>query len=177
VRRHRAAARAVVGVFALASLLLLVAAVRWATAAPRSFSDLAAETVGRAAPSGAPDPTLLMALWIGVAFLALGAIYFRRAMFAPLRLRAVGGLRGHGGLLMTLYKTTVAVALIGASVALIGFASSLMTGLLGDMLRAWLIAAAVLAYAYPRLGAWRRVVESADEAGAGAEPAAKGTFA
>lgn len=178
VRRHRAAVRTVAGVFALASLLLLVAAVRWATGAePRSFSDLAAETVGRAAPAASPDPTLLMALWLGVAFLALGAIYFRRARFAPLRLRAVAGLRGPEGLLKTLYKTTAAVALIGASVALIGFASSLMTGLLGDMLRAWLIAAVVLAYAYPRLGAWRRVVESADEAGAGPEPAAKGTFA
>jgi len=174
-RRHRAAVRVVGGVFALASLLLLVAAVRWATAAPRTFSDLAAETVGRAAPEASPDPTLLIALWLGVIFLALGAIYFRRAKFSPLRLQAVAGLRGRAGLLHTLQKTTVLVTLIGAVIAVIGFASSLMTGLLGDMLRAWLIASVVLAYAYPRRAAWRRVVEAADDAGA--DRAAKGTFA
>lgn len=176
-RRHRAAVRAVVGVFALSSLLLVVAAVRWATAAPRTFGELAAETIGRAAPETTPDPTLMITMWLGAAFLALGAIYFRRAKFSPLRLQAVGGLRGAAGLLATLYKTTVLVAVMGAAVAVIGFASSLMTGLVGDMLRAWLIAAAVLAYAYPRRAGWRRVVEAADGAGAEARPAAKGTFA
>ena len=177
VRRHRAAVRAVAGVFALSSLLLIVAAVRWAAAAPRTFSDLAAETVGRAAPEATPDPTLMIVMWLGVAFLGLGAIYFRRAKFSPLRLQAVAGLRGASGLLATLHKTTLLVALMGAAIAAIGFASALMTGLVGDMLRAWLIAAVVLAYAYPRRAGWRRVVEAADGAGAAARPAAKGTFA
>ncbi|HEV3468781.1 MAG TPA: hypothetical protein VG148_05630 [Pyrinomonadaceae bacterium] len=176
-RRYSAAVRAVASAFALSSLLLVVAAVRWAGARPRTFKDLADETLGRAAPDAAPDPVLLMSLWIGVAFLGLGAIYFRRARFSPLRLQAVAGLAGAGGLLETLQKTTALVALVGAAIAVIGFASSLLTGLLGDMLRAWLISAVVLAYAYPRLPAWRRVVEAADDAGAEAGPAAKGTFA
>jgi len=177
VRRHRAAVRAVAGIFGLSSLLLLVAAVRWAAAAPRTFGDLVDETLGRAAPEAAPDPVLLMTMWLGVAFLGLGAIYFRRAKFSAVRLQAVAGLRGAAGLLETLHRTTVRVALMGAAVAALGFASSMMTGLCGDMLRAWLIAAVVLGYAYPRRGAWRRVVEATAGPGAEAEPAAKGTFA
>lgn len=177
VRRHRAAVRAVAGALGLASLLLLVAAVRWAATGPRTLGDLLAETLGQVAPERSPDPVLLMSLWFGVAFLALGAIYYRRAKFAPVRLQAVAGLRGAAGLLATLQQTTVRVALIGGAVAVLGFVSSLLTGLFGDMLRAWLIAVAVLAYAYPRRGAWRRVLAAADDADLDAEPAAKGTFA
>ena len=177
VRRHRAATKVVAGVFALSTLLLVVAAVRWLAAGGRTFKDLADETLGRVSPERAHDPVVLMTMWLVVAFIALGAIYFRRARFAPVRLQAIAGLRGAGGLLETLQKTTAQVALMGAAVAVIGFVSSLLTGLLGDMLRGWLISAVVLAYAYPRLGAWRRVVEAADEVGVEADPAAKGTLA
>ena len=179
VRRHRAAVRAVAGALGLASLLLFVAAVRWISSAtePRTLGQLLDETLGRVAPETSPDPVLLMSLWIGIAFLALSAIYYRRAKFAPVRLNAVAGLRGASGLLRTLQQTTVRVALIGAAIAALGFISSLLTGLFGDMLRAWLIAVAVLAYAYPRRGAWRRVAEAAGEADADAGTAAKGTYA
>lgn len=177
VRRHRAALRVVAGVFALSTLFLVVTVARWLSSGGRTFKDLADETLGRVSPEHAPDPVVLMTMWIVVAFLALGAIYFRRARFSPLRLQAVAGLRGAGGLLATLQKTTMQVALMGAAVAVIGFVSALLTGLAGDMLRAWLISAVVLAYAYPRLGAWRRVVEAADEVGGEADPAAKGTLA
>jgi hypothetical protein len=169
----------VAGAFGLSSLLLLVAAVRWTASAagPRTLGNLLDETLGRAAPETSPDPVLQISLWLGVAFLALGAIYYRRAKFAPVRLQAIAGLRGAAGLIETLHQTTVRVALIGAAIAALGFVSSLLTGLLGDMLRAWLIAAVVLAYAYPRRGAWRRVVEAADASDLETEPAAKGTFA
>jgi hypothetical protein len=179
VRRHRASVRVVAGVFALSTLLLVVTAVWWAASSdgPRNFGVVADETLGRVTPERAVDSVLLMSLWLGVAFLGLGAIYFRRTQFAPVRLEAIAGLRGAQGLLASLSKTTVRVALMGAAIAVLGFVSALLTGLLGDMLRAWLIAAVVLAYAYPRLSAWRRVVEAADGLGADAEPAAKGTFA
>jgi len=179
VRRHRASVRAVAGALGLASLLLLVAAVRWIASAdgPRTFGDLIDEMLGRAAPETSSDPVLVMSLWIGVILLVIGAVSYRRVKFAPVRLNAVAGLRGASGLLQTLQQTTVRVALIGAVVAALGFVSSLLTGLFGDMLRAWLIALAVLAYAYPRRGAWRRVVEATDEADADAETSAKGTFA
>ena len=109
VRRHRASVRAVAGAFGFASLLLLVAAVRWTASAaePRTLGDLLDETLGRGAPERAPDPLLQVTLWLGVAFLALGAVYYRRAKFAPVRLQAVAGLRGAAGLLETLHRTTV----------------------------------------------------------------------
>ena len=177
VRRHRASVRAVAGALGLASLLLLAAAVRWAASGTRTLDQLLDETLGRATPERAHDPFVVMALWFGVAFLALGSIYYRRAKFSPVRLQAVAGLRGAAGLLETLRKTTVRVALVGAAVAALGFVSSLLTGLFGDALRAWLISAVVLAYAYPRRGAWRRVVEAADDLSAAADPEAKGTYA
>lgn len=177
VRRHRASVRAVAAALGFSSLLLLVAAVRWAASGTRTLGNLLDETLGRATPERAHDPVVTITLWFGVAFLALGAIYFRRAKFSPLRLQAVAGLRGASGLLKTLQQTTVRVALVGAAIGALGFASTLLTGLFGDMMRAWLISAVVLGYAYPRRGAWRRVVETADDLGAEADPAAKGTFA
>lgn len=177
VRRHRAAVRAVAAALGFASLLLLVAAVRWATSGTRTLNHLLDETLGRATPERAHDPYVTMLLWFGVAFLALGSIYYRRAKFQPVRLQAVAGLRGAAGLLETLQKTTVRVALVGAAIAALGFVSALLTGLFGDMLRAWLVSMVVLGYAYPRRGAWRRVVETADDLGAEAGPAAKGTYA
>lgn len=177
-RRDRALA-VVAGVFILATALLMAVVIREALSSlrPMTFKELVAETLGRATPERTPDPVLIMSMWIGIAFLGLGAIYFRRAKFNPVRLQAVAGLGGVAGLLRTLQKTTVSVALMGAAIAALGFVSSLLTGLFGDMLRAWLISAVVLGYAYPRRGAWRRVVESADDLGAEADPAAKGTFA
>jgi hypothetical protein len=178
VRRHRATIRVVNGAFGLASLLAAVAAFRRVVAGGRmTAGHLLNELLGQVAPDTAPDPVLQISLWLGVAFLAFGAIYYRRTKFAPVRLKAVAGLRGAAGLIETLQKTTVRVALIGVVVAVLGFVSSLLTGLFGDMLRAWLIALAVLAYAYPRRGAWQRVVAAADGADVNTEPAAKGTFA
>jgi hypothetical protein len=169
----------IAGVFALSTLLLMAVAITQALdrLRPKTFKELLAEVIGRATPEQSPDPVLMVSLWLGVTFLALGAIYFRRTQFAPVRLQAIAGLRGASGLLATLHKTTVLVALMGAAVTVIGFASALLTGLSGDMVRAWLITAVVLGYAYPRREAWRRVVEAADDLGAEAEPAAKGRFA
>jgi hypothetical protein len=179
VRRHDRSLAVVGGVFALATILLLIIGVReiFRPLRPMTFKDLVAETLGMAAPEKAPDPVLIMSMWLGVAFLGLGAIYFRRTKFSAIRLRAVAGLRGAAGLLRTLQKTTVLVAMMGAAIAVLGFASALLTGSAGDMLRAWLISTVVLGYAYPRRGAWRRVLEAADSSGVEAEPTAKGTFA
>ncbi len=179
VRLHRAAARAVGVVFVIATLLFAVAAVWWATSGlrPATFDSLVDETLGRVTPVKSPDPVLVVSMWIAVAFLALGAISYRRYKFSPVRLKAIAGLRGMSGLLSTLYTTTVRVALIGAAIAALGFASALLTGFFGDMFRAWLIAGAVLAYAYPRREAWQRVAEVADDLDAPGQPAAKGRLA
>lgn len=158
-RRHGAARLAVVGMLVF-TLLLVAFALTGLFALPPSR-----------------NPALEGALRIAIVFFGLGAIALRRTRFAPARLQDIAGLRGASGLLETLQKTTVYVALIGGAIALMGFAITLMTGSGTDMIWLGIIAAAVLLYAYPRRGAWARVVEAAQQGGAARASAAKGTAA
>lgn len=158
-RRHSAAVRVVSLVFmvtlALGALALVVA--------PRAkFS---------------ADPVVANSLLIVILFLGLGAVAFRRTKFSAMRLQDVAGLRGVGGLLETLQRTTVYVALIGGLIAVLGFAFALLTGDGTNMLYPGVIAAAVLLYAYPRRAAWGAVVRALGEGDADPVRAAKGTIA
>jgi hypothetical protein len=158
-RSHRAAARVISGVF----ILTLVLAVLALLLAPRV--------------SLAFNPTLANVLRFIIVFLGIGAVYFRRTRFSTMRLRDIGGLRGAAGLLETLYRTTVMVALIGAIIAALGLYISLLTGVGTDMLYMAVIAVVVLIYCYPRRAAWRSVLDAfagpSDEDAGGA----KGTIA
>ncbi|HKG15368.1 MAG TPA: hypothetical protein VKB12_18755 [Pyrinomonadaceae bacterium] len=158
-RRHGAAARAVFAAFLFTLLLVALAFVL----APRV--------------SLAFDPTLANSLRIAIVFMGIGAVYFRRTKFSAMRLRDIAALRGTSGLLQTLQRTTVLVALIGAGIAALGFYISLMTGDGKDMLYLGVIAAAVLLYCYPRRAAWASVVNATAEPSGGAEDTAKGTIA
>jgi hypothetical protein len=158
-RRHRAAARAVAAVF-LFTLLLIAAAL---FVAPRSSLHF--------------NPTLANTLRFTIIFLGVGAVYFRRTKFSAMRLRDIAALRGAAGLLGTLQRTTVMVALIGALIAALGFYISLLTGDGTDMIYLGIVAVAVLLYCYPRRAAWASVVDAAAETTGGAEGAAKGTIA
>jgi hypothetical protein len=142
-RRHAAAARVVLAV-ALFTVLLVVLALAGVGAGALRFDPLTANT-----------------LRFVIVFLGIGAIYFRRTRFSAMRLRDIGALRGPSGLLRTLETTTVATALIGGLIALLGFAISVMTGFGTDMLYLGVIAVAVLLYCYPRRAAWRAVVDAA----------------
>jgi hypothetical protein len=162
-RRHRAASLAIYGVFALTLLLVAL-----------SFSDYFSGRLGF-------DPVLDGALRIAVVVFGLGAIALRRARFAAPRLQAVAALRGASGLIESLQKTTVLVALIAAAIALMGFALTLVRGDEGrypPMVWIGLITFAVLAYAFPRRSAWRSVVRASAADGASGTPrGAKGTAA
>ena len=158
-RCHAVAARVVWGVLAF-TILLAALALTGLLSAPQSY-----------------NPQLVFALRIGIAFFGIGAIYFRRWRFQPMRLQDIAGLRGTSGLLATLQKTTVEVALIGAGVALMGFAISVATATGSEMLFAGAVAVAVLLYAYPSRNAWRRVLQATAEQGDAPRGAAKGTTA
>jgi hypothetical protein len=158
-RRHRAAVRAVVGV--LVSIVVLVA--------------LALS--GALGTAASQNPLLVGALRIGIFFFGVGAIAYRRTRFSAMRLQDIAGLRGASGLLETLQRTTVNVALIGGAIALMGFALHLLTGVWTEMVWAAVVAFAVIFYAYPRRDAWRRVVEATEQNGEGPTRAAKGTIA
>jgi hypothetical protein len=67
-------------------------------------------------------------------------------------------LQGPTGLLITLERTTLLVALIGAIIALVGFVATLANGSPFYTYQAGVIALAVLVYCYPVRTAWEQAV-------------------
>ena len=128
-------------------------------------------------PQSLLDPRLYGALWIVILFFGLGAIVLRRVRSNAARLQAVADVRGASGLLDSLRKTTVLVALIGGAISLLGFVAYLRSADPLDMLKAAVVAVAVLLYCYPRRAAWRRVVEASQAGGITGPSPAKGTTA
>jgi len=161
-RRHRAA---VMTVAAMLALVLLLLALTFAV------------DVRFALPSGLSDPTLAIALWIAIILSGLGAVALRRTKFAAMRLQDIAALQGVSGLLATLENTTVLVALLGGGIAVMGFAITMITSDKYVMLRAGVIAIAVLIYCYPRRAAWERMVQTIQTSGGVETPSAKGRTA
>ena len=104
------------------------------------------------------NPSLDIAVRLTILILGLGAIALRRTKFAKMRLQDIAALQGPTGLLITLQRTTQLVALIGISVAVIGFVSTLVTGTAIYTYQAGIVAAAVLLYGYPVRSAWELAV-------------------
>ena len=139
-RRHKAAATTVVGLL-VATVLLSVLAF-----------------LGRPYFTERPNPPLDIAVRIVILVLGLGAVAWRRTKFQPMRLQDIVGLAGVSGLLKTLEKTTIQIALLGAAIAAIGFVSTLMTG--NERYSYWsgAIAIIVFIYCYPTKSSWLRAL-------------------
>jgi hypothetical protein len=105
------------------------------------------------------NSSLDMGVRISILIFGLGAIALRRTRFANMRLQDIGALQGPSGLIATLRKTTLLVAMIGAAVALIGFASTLMSGAAMYTYQAGVVAAAVLLYGYPVRNSWEQALK------------------
>ena len=104
--------------------------------------------------------SLDMAFRIIVPILGLGAIPLRRTRLAKMRLQDIAAIRGASGLLATLQKTALLMAMIGIAVALIGFASTLITGEVWYTYTAAVVAAAILLfYGYPLRPSWEQAVQ------------------
>jgi len=95
---------------------------------------------------------------ITILIFGLGAIALRRTKFARMRLQDIGALQGAHGLIATLHRTTLLIALIGIGVALIGFVTTLLTGSPVYTYQAGVVAAAVLLYGYPVRRSWEQAV-------------------
>ena len=161
-RRHRAASLAV-QLLVTASLLLVV---------------LAYAGVRLPLESLQFPPAAYGTIWIVILFLGLGAVAFRRWRFNAVRLQGVASLGGPPALLATLQTTTLLLAALAALVALGGFVLYSVWREPTDMLKAGVVALAVLLYAYPRRAAWRQVVEASQRPGGLTGPAEpKGTTA
>jgi len=105
------------------------------------------------------NPSLHIPVLISILILGLGAIAFRRTKFATMRLQDIAALKGPLGLLITLQRTTLQVALIGVVAAVIGFVATLLTGNGSYTYRAGVVAIAVLLYTYPVRTSWQRALK------------------
>lgn len=141
VQRHKATARTVQGLLIGVVLLCVLAFVSKKFLTQQS------------------DSSLYMPYVITILILGLGAIAFRRTRFAAMRLQDIAGLRGPSGLLITLQRTTLQIALIGTTAAVVGFVCTLLTGDAFYTYRAALVAVAVLLYCYPIRKSWERAVQ------------------
>lgn len=141
VQRHKATARTVQGLLIGVVLLCVLA------------------FVSKKFITGQTNPSLHMAVLLIILVLGLGAIAFRRTKFSTMRLQDIAGLRGASGLLITLQRTTLQIALIGATAAVVGFVATLITGDDSYTYRAGLVAVAVLLYCYPIRKSWERSVK------------------
>lgn len=139
-RRHQTTAKTVLSLLVAVVLLSILAFVAQKFLTQRS------------------NPSLDMAVRISILILGLGAIALRRTQFARMRLQDIAALRGASGLLITLQRTTLRVAMIGILIAVIGFVSTLMTGTIIYTLQAGVVALAVLLYGYPVRTSWEQAV-------------------
>jgi len=114
---------------------------------------------------------------ITVVILGFCAIALRRTRFASMRLQDIAALRGISGLLATLQKTTVQVAILGGAITIVGVVVSILTGYVSYTLLSAVITLAVLIYCYPRKSAWQRVVQGIEQAGDADATSAKGNGA
>ena len=139
-RRHKAAATTVLGLIVATVLLSVVALL--------------------AKPYLNENPNLVidMAVRIVILILGLGSVVWRRTKFQPMRLQDIYGLGGVTGLLKTLEKTTIQLAVLGAAIASIGFIATLMTGNERYTFWAGAIAIIVFVYCYPTKSSWLRTL-------------------
>jgi len=98
------------------------------------------------------------ALRITILIFGLGSIALRRTRFTTMRLQDIGALSGASGLLRTLEKTTIQVALIGAAIAAVGFIATLLSGNDFYTYGASLVAIFVMLYCFPTLSSWRKTL-------------------
>ncbi len=139
-RRHKAAATTVLGLIVATILLSIVA------------------YLGKPYFQQQVNPPLDIAVRIVILGLGLGAVVWRRSKLQPMRLKDIASLQGVSGLVRTLEKTTLQLAVLAAAIAVTGFVATLMTG--NELYTFWsgAIAIVVLVYCYPTKQSWLRTV-------------------
>ena len=140
-RRHKAAATTVAG-FLIATIFLCLV----------SF-------IGKSFFRQQDNPPLDVTLRITILVLGLGSIAWRRTKFSTMRLKDIGALQGPSGLLSTLERTTLQIALLAAAIAAIGFVATLLTGNDFYTYGAGAVGVAVLLYCYPTKISWIRTIQ------------------
>ena len=139
-RRHKRTATTVLSLLVAVVLLCVLALVSQKFLTPRN------------------NPSLDIAVRVSILIFGLGAIALRRTQFANMRLQDIAALQGASGLLITLQRTTLRVAMIGIGIAVLGFIATLMTAVPLYTYQAGVVAVAVLLYGYPVRTSWEQAV-------------------
>jgi hypothetical protein len=105
------------------------------------------------------NPSLDIAVRITILIFGLGAMALRRTRFATMRLQDIGALKGASGILITLQRTTLQVAALGAVIAVVGFVATFLTGNAFYSYGAGLVSLAVLLYCYPVRTSWEKAIK------------------
>lgn len=140
-RRYKAAATTVLGLIVATILLAVLAYV-----------------AGPYLPEEPQNPQLNYAVRILILILGLGAIVWRRTKFAPLRLQALAGLHGTPGLVRTLEKTTLQIAVLAIAIAVLGFVITLVNGSQIYTYMSCAVALLILVFYFPTKSSWLRTV-------------------
>ena len=139
-RRQKAASRTIFGLLVAVVLLALLAFIMRERLIPHV------------------SPTLDMPIRITILILAFGSIAWRRTKFQTMRLQDIAALQGSVGLLKTLERTTLQLAVLAAAIAAIGFVGTLLLANEYYTYSACGAALLVLIYSYPIKSAWERTV-------------------
>jgi len=102
-------------------------------------------------------------LWVGVLFIAVGSFILRRMFFNWERLKNIAVLKGVSGLLKTLQRNSVILALFGLIVGIIGFLIATFSGNGLDMFRTGIIAFVVFLINFPRKKIWKTIVSNVEQ--------------
>lgn len=151
-RRHKTTATTVVSLLVAVILLCVLAFVSQKFLTQRNNSSLD------------------IAVRVSILIFGLGAIALRRTKFAKMRLQDIAALEGASGLMITLQRTTLRVAMIGIAIAVIGFVSTLLAGTPLYTYQAGVVAAAVLLYGYPVRRSWEQAVQRYSPPEDGSDP-------
>ena len=153
-RRHKSTATTVLSLLVAVVLLCVLAFVSQKFLTPKN------------------NGSLDMVLGITIVIFGFGAIALRRTKFAKMRLQDIGALQGSIGLISTLQRTTLLVALIAMAIAVLGFVSTLITADPWYTYKSGVVAAAVLLYGYPVRRSWEQAVQQfpPNEANSGSQP-------
>ena len=106
------------------------------------------------------DDSNLMALWVLIIFIAVGALVIRRLFNSWERLKNTKLLKGADGLLQTLQTNAILLGAISEFIAILGFIITIMSGSVSDMIRAEVVALITFLINFPRRSVWNRIVES-----------------
>lgn len=139
-RRHKAAATTVTGLIVATILISVIA------------------YLGRDYFRQEPNQSIDVAARITILILGMGSIVWRRTKFSPTRLQDIAGLAGPTGLIGTLEKTTIQVAMIAAAIVVIGFVATVLTGNEFYTYAGGLIGLVVLLISYPTKSSWTKTV-------------------